>query len=115
MNDQTSVVGLLVPLLIGLAGYVYMSYALQVMANKTSTPNAWLAWIPLVNVFLLIKVAGKPYWWFLLLLIPFVNIVIGIILWMMVAQRLGKPQWVGVLIIVPVVNLFVPGYLAFSK
>lgn len=98
-----------------LALYIYIAYALQTMAKKTNTPNEWFAWIPLLNIFLLIKIAGKSYWWFLLLLIPLVNIVIAVYLWMKVAERCKKPGWVGLLIIIPVVNLFIPGYIAFTK
>ncbi|MBI5728671.1 MAG: hypothetical protein HY983_00290 [Candidatus Magasanikbacteria bacterium] len=116
MSDQATVALFGIPFLVfGLAMYVYMSYALQVMARKTGTPNRWLAWIPVINVFLLVKVAGKSYWWVLLFLIPFVNIVIAVIVYMTIAERLNKPAWVGVLIIVPFINIFVPGYLAFSK
>lgn len=35
----------------------------------------WEAVIPLYNTYVMIKVAGRPGWWFLLFLIPFVNIV----------------------------------------
>jgi len=48
-----------------------------------------------------------------LLLIPIVNIVIGIVLWMAIAERRGKENWFGILIIIPVVGIFIPGYLAF--
>ncbi len=30
---------------IGIAMYIYVALALQTIANKTTTPNAWLAWI----------------------------------------------------------------------
>ncbi len=95
--------------------YVYLAIALQTMAKKTNTKNGWLAWIPIANVYLLCKVAGKPGWWLLLFLIPLVNIVITIIVWMGVAQARGKASWIGILMIVPFVNLIIPGYLAFSK
>ncbi|MBM3204903.1 signal peptidase I [Candidatus Uhrbacteria bacterium] len=98
-----------------LALYVYFAAALMAIAKKTGTKNGWFAWIPILNVFLMLKVAGKPYWWFILLLIPFVNIIIAIILWMKIAERVGKPSWWGILMLVPVVNLIVPGYLAWSK
>jgi hypothetical protein len=101
-------------LLCGLAVYVYFALAIQTMANKTNTANAWLAWIPIVNIFLLLNIGKKPLWWFLLLLIPLVNIVISIMIWMAVAEARGKPSWWGILMIVPVVNLIVPGYLAWS-
>ena len=98
----------------GLAFYVYLALALQTIANKTGTPNAWLAWIPIGNLFLMLNVAKKPLWWFLLCLIPLVNVVMVIIIWMAVAEAVGKPNWWGILMIVPVANLVVPGYLAWA-
>jgi hypothetical protein len=94
--------------------YIYMALALTTIATKTNTPNAWLAWIPIANLFLMFNVARKPAWWFVLILIPLVNIVIFIIVWMAVAEARHKPNWWGILIIVPVVGLLVPGYLAWS-
>jgi len=94
--------------------YVYMGLAVMTIATKTNTPNAWLAWIPIANLFLMLNVAGKPAWWFVLMLIPLVNLVIFIIVWMAVAEARHKPGWWGILLIVPVVGLFVPGYLAWS-
>jgi len=100
-------------LIFGLAFYIYLALALQTIAQKTNTENAWMAWIPIVNIFLMLNIAKKPLWWFILLLIPLVNIVIGIMIWMGVAEARGKPSWWGILIIVPVVGLIVPGYLAW--
>ncbi len=94
--------------------YVYFALALQTIAKKTNTENAWLAWIPIVNVILMLNVAKKPLWWFILCLIPIVSIVIFIIVWMAIAEARGKPGWWGILLIVPVVGLIVPGYLAWS-
>ena len=101
-------------LLIGLAVYVYFALAIQTIAKKTNTENAWLAWIPILNIILLLNIAKKPLWWIILCLIPIVNIVIMIIVWMAVAEARGKPNWWGILMIVPVVNLIVPGYLAWA-
>jgi len=95
--------------------YVYMAFCLMTIAKKTNTPNGWLAWIPIANAYLMCKIAGKPGWWLILLLIPFVNIVIGIIVWMGIAKARNKPDWLGILILVPIVNIFIPGYLAFSE
>jgi hypothetical protein len=101
-------------LVIGLAGYVYVALALQTIATKTNTENAWLAWIPIANIFLMLSIAKKPMWWFLLCLVPLVNIVILIMVWMAVAEARHKPNWWGILTIVPVANIVVPGYLAWS-
>jgi len=100
--------------LIALAFYVYMALALMTIAKKTNTENAWLAWIPILNIFLMLNIAKKPLWWFILCLIPLVNIVIAIIVWMGIAEARGKPSWWGILMIVPFVNFIVPGYLAWS-
>jgi hypothetical protein len=105
---------LLFALVVGLALYVYMALALQTIATKTGTPNAWLAWIPIANLFLMLTIAKKPLWWFLLCFIPLVNLAIVIIVWMAVAEARGKPNWWGILIIVPFLNLVVPGYLAWT-
>lgn len=94
--------------------YVYLAYSLQVIADKTETENSWLAWIPIANIYLMCRIAGKPGWWFILFLIPVVNIVIGIIVLMKIAELRGKPSWVGILWILPLVGLIIPGYLAFS-
>jgi hypothetical protein len=97
-----------------LAGYVYVALALQTIATKTNTENAWLAWIPIANIFLMLSIAKKPMWWFILFLVPLANIVVAIMVWMAVAEARNKPNWWGILTIVPVVNIVVPGYLAWS-
>src|SRR3984893_9770999 len=101
-------------LVIGAAVYVYMALALQTIARKTNTKNDWLAWIPIANMVLLLEIARKPLWWLLLLVIPLVNVVISIVVWVAVAEARGKPSWWGLLMIVPGVNLIVPGYLAWG-
>jgi len=101
-------------LIFAVAIYVYMALAIQTIAQKTHTENAWLAWIPIVNIVLVLNIAKKPIWWIILCLIPAVNLVIFIIVWMAVAEARNKPNWWGILIIVPVVGIIVPGYLAWS-
>jgi len=108
-------IGLIVICLVFVAaGYIYMALALQTIANKTNTENSWLAWIPIANIILMLQIAKKPVWWIVLFLIPLVNIVFIIIVWMGVAEARGKPNWWGVLMIVPLANLVVPGVLAWA-
>ncbi len=56
-------------LIIAIGLYVYSSLALMTIANKTHTENAWMAWIPILNVYLLVTIADKPWWWTLLILL----------------------------------------------
>jgi len=94
--------------------YVYGALAVQTIAKKTNTENAWWAWVPIINILLMLNIARKPLWWILLCFIPLVNLVIFIIIWMAIAEARNKPSWWGILLIVPVANLIVPGYLAWS-
>ncbi|GAC1455988.1 MAG: hypothetical protein PVSMB4_16340 [Ktedonobacterales bacterium] len=55
----------------------YIAATWQVYA-KAGKPG-WAAIIPIYNTIVLLQIAGRPVWWFLLLLIPLVNIVFLII------------------------------------
>ncbi|HXW14009.1 MAG TPA: DUF5684 domain-containing protein [Terriglobia bacterium] len=99
---------------IATAAYIYFAMALQTIAKKTNTENAWWAWVPILQIVLTIFIAKKPIWWIALCFIPLVNLVITIIIWMAIAEARNKPSWWGILLLVPVVNLIVPGYLAWS-
>ncbi len=102
-------------LLVWLWIYAYLASCLQIIATGTNTENKWFAWIPIANIYLMCKIAGRPSWWLLLFFIPVVNIVISIIVWMGIAKACNKPNWLGILIIVPIANVIVPGYLAFRS
>ncbi len=99
----------------GLAIYVWLALTLHVIANKTDTRNSWLAWIPIANLYLMCKVAGRSGWWTILFFIPLVNLVLGVIIWMAIARARNQPSWLGILMIIPVVNLVALGILAFSE
>lgn len=104
-----------VQMVVSLLAYVYIAFCLMTISHKTSTEHGWMAWVPILNLYLVCKVAGKSGWWMVLLLIPLVNIVAAIILWMKIAEARGFASWWGVLAIIPVVNLFAQGYLAFGE
>jgi len=50
----------------------------------------WGALVPIYNAVLWMRLAGRPGWWVLLLLIPFVNIFVGLIVHYDVAMKFGK-------------------------
>lgn len=96
--------------------YVVVALSLMRIAKRTNTPNAWFAWIPILNLILMLQIAKRPMWWLIFFLVPFINIV-GIVLqfviWVDIAKLLGKQVWVGILAgLIPII--FVP-YLAFSE
>jgi hypothetical protein len=101
-------------LLIALASYLIFAYPLYVMGTKTESTHAWFAFVPILNLVLMLEIAGKDLWWIILLLIPCINIIVLVLVWMGIAEAMDRPGWIGVLMIVPVVNWLVPFYLAFG-
>ncbi len=57
--------------------------------SKAGQPG-WGVLIPIYNAYLACKVAGRPGWWVILLLIPVVNIIVGVILHVDIARNFGK-------------------------
>jgi hypothetical protein len=99
---------------LAIAVYAYFSLCLYVLARKTETDNAWWAFVPLLNLVLLLEIADRPVWWFFLCFVPILNLLIAGLVWTGVAEVRCKPSWVGWLMLLPGLNLFVLGYLAFS-
>ena len=54
--------------------------------------EGWEAIIPIYNTYVLLKIVGKPWWWLLLMLIPFVNIVLIIWTYNMLSKSFGKDE-----------------------
>lgn len=63
--------------------------------EKAGKPG-WGAIIPIYNLILMLEIAGKPLWWIILYLIPIVNIVIGILVSIEIAQKFGKDSGFGI-------------------
>jgi len=118
MDNSSSAAASLVslPLMIGFAlgMYILMALPLYTMGNKIGSSNSWFAFVPILNILLMLEIAGKELWWLLLCFIPCVNLVIYIIIWMAIAERMDKPSWVGLLLLVPGLNILMPFYLAFG-
>lgn len=58
------------------------------MFEKAGQPG-WAAIIPFYNLYVLCKVAGKPGWWLILMLIPFINLIAFIVVSVGVARNFG--------------------------
>ena len=104
-----------------IAFYVYFSLALMTIAKRTKTENAWLAWIPIVNIYLMMKIGKLPTWSLALWALVFVPMLGGLAsagmtvwYWWAIAERRGKEGWWGILMLVPLVNLVLVGILAWG-
>ena len=79
----------IVGMLIGLAFIVLMIASAWKVFTKAGQPG-WAAIIPIYNVIVLLKIIGKPWWWIIGLLIPFVNFVVMILMAVGLAKVFGK-------------------------
>lgn len=105
-------------IIVWLVMYVFFAFCLAHMATKMGRPfgkSFVMALIPIVNIFWLLGLAGKPYWWFILFLIPIANFVVMILMWMALAEKRGYPNWWGILMIVPFVNFVIFFIIVFGK
>jgi len=56
---------------------------------KAGQPG-WAAIIPIYNIIVLLQIVGRPLWWFILLLIPCVNIIFLIIVMNDLSKSFGQ-------------------------
>ncbi len=96
-TETTAVNGgaILVFLLIGLAFFVLVIAALWAVFAKAGQPG-WAAIIPFYNLYILLKIAERPAWWMVLLLVPIVSFVILIIVYIDLAKAFDKGAGFGV-------------------
>jgi hypothetical protein len=59
--------------------------------EKAGQPG-WAAIVPIYNFYIMLKIIGKPTWWLLMLLIPFLNLVFLIWGYNMVSKSFGKDE-----------------------
>ncbi|MDQ7785520.1 MAG: tetratricopeptide repeat protein [Desulfomonilaceae bacterium] len=128
---------------IPLVVYIFGAVMLFLIAKKTATSLPWLAFIPIVNIFLMLMIAGKPIWWLALLLLPVLTPVFGMLAfvdptdgliplvlsgiaalvsiaaWLFIcigiAQARGKSVIWGVLLFIPCTSPIALGYLGLSR
>lgn len=109
----------------GVAVYIYWSLALMRIAKKIGTEPAWLAWIPIANLYLMSQMAGM-HWWPVLLVVGGFIPIIGVlaapalmvftIVWLWkIFEKVGKPNWWAVLCLIPIVNLVLIGIAAWGE
>jgi hypothetical protein len=72
-----------------LAIFVFGLIAMWKVFVKAGEPG-WAAIIPIYNFIVLLRIAGKPWWWIFLFIIPIVNLVIFIIVSIDVAKNFGQ-------------------------
>lgn len=98
------------------AAYVVAALCLMRIFKKAGVTNAWAAWVPFYNNWKLLEIGGQQGFWAVLAVVPVVNIVSAIFMFIAmyhVGKKLGKPDaFVLLAIFLPVVWLI---WLAVDK
>ena len=80
---------------------VYLALVILVIAgfwktfSKAGEPG-WAAIIPIFNTSIMLKIAGRPWWWLVLLIIPIVSFVVWIVASVDIAKSFGKGTGFGI-------------------
>lgn len=92
---------------------IFVMIAAQWMVFTKAGQPGWACLIPILNLLVILKLVKRPMWWILLLLIPFVNFVTLIIIFVDLAKAFGKGVGfaIGLIILGPIFYLI----LAFGS
>ena len=75
--------------------------------------HGWISLIPIYNLLIIIKIAGKPWWWIFLLLIPGVNVVFLVLIYDGLSDAFGKTD--GFTVGLFILTIIFVAILAFDK
>ena len=106
---------ILVILAIFLAFYVFFCFCYKRICEKSGVTPGILIWIPIAQLVPLLQVAKMPVWMIILLLIPLVNLIFFVMMWVKICQARGKSGWLAILLFIPIANIIFVPYLAFSE
>ncbi|MBX3378739.1 MAG: hypothetical protein KF805_01480 [Phycisphaeraceae bacterium] len=74
---------------------IYLAILIVIIAGgwkvfaKAGQPG-WACLIPIFNMYILLKVVGRPWWWLILMIIPFVNFIVSIIVSNDLSKSFGR-------------------------
>jgi RsiW-degrading membrane proteinase PrsW (M82 family) len=104
-------VGVLAVLLIT---YLFYCYCLRRICVNAGIEPGGLVWVPVLQMFPLLRAARMPTWWFVVFLIPVLNILAHILWCARIVRACGKGGLATLFLILPVTNVLAFLYLAFA-
>ena len=96
--DAGLVVGLVVASLASTALGIFVLVCLWRVYTKAGEPG-WAAIVPFYNVYVLLRIVGRPGWWLVWYFVPVANIVVAIIVMVELAAAFGRGGGFAVLLI----------------
>lgn len=107
---------LTVLLVVVAALWILVAYPLYRIANSTSDRHgeAWFAWVPILNVVLMCRIANISAWTMLILLLSaipvigtFISLAYTVMLWVKIGQRFQRTALGVIAAVVPVIGAWV--------
>jgi len=87
--------GGMIVLLIQLAILVLIIAGIWKVFAKAGQPG-WFAIIPIFNLYIMLKIVGRPWWWLILFIIPIVGLIVAIVVSVDLAKSFGKSVLFGI-------------------
>ena len=94
--------------------YLFVCFCLMLICKKTGNEPGILIWLPVLQIFPMLRAAGMSGAWFLAYLIPGLNILAQIIWCFKIVTAREKSVLIAIMLLLPILNLFAFLYLAFS-
>jgi hypothetical protein len=94
--------------------YLFSCYCLKLICEKAGGEAGLLVWLPVLQIFPMLRAAGMSPWWFLGFCLPGINLIAQIVWSVKISEARGKTIWTALCLILPVTNIFAFLYLAFS-
>ncbi|HQP10146.1 MAG TPA: hypothetical protein PKV41_02035 [Candidatus Omnitrophota bacterium] len=95
--------------------YILICYPLMRIARKLNKKFPWLIWIPIIQMFYFVAMAGRRLRWTIGFFVPFFNLIFPVFLFSDILKGLKKSSLLIVPIILPGANILALWYLALSK
>lgn len=95
--------------------YIFFAYCLKKICEKAGSKPGVMIWIPVLQIFPLLRAANMSCWMVLLMIIPIVNIIVSVVMWVNICKARGKSPWLVILFFIPLLNIGIIIYLAFSE
>src|ERR1700761_5402067 len=95
--------GMLILAIFVLAIVIFVIAGLWKIFEKAGQPG-WACIVPIYNLIVLLRIVGKPWWWLLLMCIPYVGVVWSVWTYNMLSKSFGKDEGftVGLVLLSPV-------------
>ena len=92
MDSSNAGMGIMAAVIFGIIGIalaIVMIAAMWKVYVKAGQPG-WASIVPIYNIICLLNITGKPMWWIVLFLLPIVNFIAMILVFVALAKSFGK-------------------------